>query len=294
MILIFISDTPRDKLQFNAGLIPGQIADIRGDHITGSGRINMLHATLHLEEANFLKPDFNVNSGEIEAVLEKIENSIETYLQGLKEIAKQWADIDSKELAHLTEISKALPNSAPVKQYYTSELDKIKDEFLEDKSLKELLEVLNNTFGAAVKSVIEIIDIITDLVNSIVHSLQVTISGIVETIEKDVLPPIKELADKVAGITGEIAKNLLEILSAYLVTISKLIEKYQPQFKEIAAIFGEIGQDIARFIQNAYLQSVEIILNLVDKVYNELKALPIYNEIKAQYDEVRNQKTMKF
>lgn len=231
-----------------------------------------------------------MNSAEIEGVLEKVENAIAKYLQGLKELAKEWADIDTKELAHLTELSKALPNSGPIKQYYTSELDKIKDEFMEDKSLKELLEVLNNTFGAAVKSAIEIIDIVTNLVNSVIHSLQVMISGIVETIEKDVLPPLKELADKLAGVTGEIARNLLEILSAYLVTISKLIEKYQPQFKEIAAIFGEIGQDIARFIQNAYLQSVEIIVNLVDKVYNELKALPIYNEIKAQYDEVRNSK----
>lgn len=282
----FISDNPKEKLQVSAGLIPGQIADVRGDRVKGSGKTNLFHATVHLDETNFLKPDFNINSKEIEDLIRLIEHSSTIYLDGLKKLGKDWADIDTKELAHLTEILKALPNPGSIKQYYASELEKIKSEFLEDKSIKELLEVLNNTFGAAFKSLLEITDELTKYFNAIVHSLQVTISGVVETIEKDVIPPIKELTDKLAVVFSDITKSALEIVSAYLATISQLIEKYQPQFKELAALFGEVGQDIARFIQNAYLQTAEIILGLGDKLYHELRALPIVEELKAQFEEV--------
>lgn len=273
-------------MQFNAGLIPTQIADIRSDHITAAGKVNLFHATVHLEEANFLKPDFNVNSKEIEAVIEKAEKQFTNYIIGLKEKGKEWADINTRELAQLGQIIKALPNPIPIKEYYTSELNKIKDEFLEDNSIKEILRILNNTFGVVIQSTVEILNILTDLVNSVTHSLQELYFGVVEAIEKELVPPIKELADRVTGIISEITKSALEILSAYMAILSQLFEKYQPQFREIAAIFGEIGQDIARFIQNAYLQSAEILAELVEKVYNELKAIPLYEELKAQYNEV--------
>lgn len=282
-----VKDTPKNKLQFNAGLIPAQIADIRSDHVTGAGKVNLFHATVRLDEANFLKPDFNVNSKEIDSVLEKGKTEFFNYINILRKKESEWRDIASKELAHLTEVSKALPNIKPVKEYYTSELDKIKGEFLEEKSIKEIVDALSNTFGAIFNSVVDIVNEITKYVSAIVQSLQTTLAGIIETIEKELLPPIKELADKVGVVITDIAKSVLEIVSAYLSTISQLIEKYQPQFKQIAAIFGEIGQDVARFIQNAYMHTVEILLNFVDKVYNEIKALPIYDELKTQYDEVR-------
>lgn len=233
-----------------------------------------------------MKPDFNANSKEIEAVIEKIERQCTTYINGLKEKGKEWADVNTKEIGQLGELIKALPNPTPIREYYNSELNKIKDEFLEDNSIKEVLKVLHDTFGVLIQSTVEILEELTRLVNSVGYSLQNLYTGILETIEKELVPPFKDLADKLVKLITEITRSSLEILSEYLAIFSQLIEKYQPQFKEIGAIFGEIGQDIARFIQNAYLQTSEILAELVEKVYNELKALPLYDELKAQYDEV--------
>lgn len=245
--------------------------------------MNLFHATVRLDEANFLKPDYNVNSKEIETVLAKIQKDFFSYVDGLREKGKEWSQFETQ---HLAEISKALPNTHSIKEYYSSEINKIKDEALEDKSIKEIVDVLTSTFGTVFNTIIEIINDISITANAIADSLRTTLTGIIDIVEKDLIPPIRELADRLATVTTEITRSVLEIISAYLATISQLIEKYQPQFKEISAIFGEIGKDIGRFIQNAYLQSAEIVINLFNKIYNEIKALPLYDELKAQYEEV--------
>lgn len=286
LITFLISDTPKRKLQFNAGFIPGQIADIRTDHITESGKVNLFQATVKLDEANFLKPDYNVNSKEIEGTLDKFNTEFTKFVEGVRKKGTDWAEIEAKERANLNEITKGLPNSKPIREYYSSEWTKVKEEFLEDKSLREVLDVLNKSFGVVLNSVIEIIEIFRETTSSILKTIQVTLTSILDTIHTHLIPPIKDIAEKLATIAAEISKSILEIFSGLLATMGKLIEKYQPQFKEIAAMFGELGQDIARFIQNAYSQTFEILARVFDKIYNELKAFPLFEGLKAQYDEV--------
>lgn len=288
---MFLVDTPKNKLQFNAGLIPGQIADIRSDHITGSAKVNLFHTTVRLDEANFLKPDYNVNSKEIETILGKLKTLFSKYIEGLLQKEKEWENIDAKQLVHLQEISKALPNSQPIKQYYNSELEKIRTEITQDDSIKPLVNLINRSSAEIANSVIELLDAITQYTQALSHSLQTAFAGVINTIEHDVIPLIKQIGDTATITASEITKSCIEILSAYLSLFNQFAEKYQPQIKEIAAIFGEIGQEIGRFIQSAYLQSVEIVYHFVDKMYNELKTSAVYEELKVHYDEVQSHST---
>lgn len=277
---------PREKLQFNAGLIPGQIADVRSDHITPSGKVNLYQASIKLDDANFLKPDYSVNSKEIEAVLEKTKNYVFKFVSGLQNVGKEFANDIRKEFVQIGEVTKAgAPNLQPLKEYYVSELQKIKEELLQDKSIKELVDAFKNVFGTIIQSVSEIFSKFSELVQSIVESVQRAFIGVFETIQNELLPQMKDLADKLIAVASDIVKSAVEIVAGYLAIISQLIEKYQPEIKQIASIFGELGQDVGRFIQKSYRQVSEIIAEVAKKIYDELKALPIFEELKAHYQE---------
>ncbi|KAJ8984123.1 hypothetical protein NQ317_017333 [Molorchus minor] len=283
-------NTPRDKLQFNAALIPGQIADVRADHITGGGKVNLYQATLKLDDANFFKPDYSINSKEIEKVLNQAKQKFTEYINGLQNVGKTFSDDIRKEVSQLGDLgNRATPNLKPLRDYYTSELRKIKDEILADKSVKELGEILKKVFGAVASSVSEAFSKVSELVEKVAQSVQSAFAGVIESIDKELIPQLKELAERLTEVAADLAKAVIDIAAAYLATVSQLIEKYQPEIKQLAATFGELGQDVARFIQKAYEQIRVILVEQWKNIYNELKALPIFEEIKEQYEEfVRN------
>lgn len=268
-------------------MIPGQIADVRADHVTGSGKVNLFHATLKLDDANFFKPDYSINSKEIEKVLEQGKTKFSAYVNGLQTVGKEWSNDIRKEVIEIGELSKrAAPNLKPLKDYYASELQKIKDEILSDKSVKELGELLKNIFGAIAHSAGEIFSKVSELVETLVHSLQTAFASVIESVDKELIPQLKELAEKLTAIAADISKTIIEISAGYLATISQLIEKYQPEIKQLATVFGELGQDVGRFIQKAYEHVRIILVEQWKSIYNEIQALPIFDELRAHYDEV--------
>ncbi|KAJ8954487.1 hypothetical protein NQ314_007093 [Rhamnusium bicolor] len=286
---LFLPDTPREKVQFNSGLIPGQIADVRADHVIGSGKINLFHATLKLDDANFFKPDYSINSKEIEKVLDQSKQRFTEYVNGIQNLGKEWSNDIRKEVTQLGELSKrSVPNLKPLRDYYTSEIQKIKNEILADKSVKELGELFKKVFGAVAHSVGEIFSKLSELVENISHSFQVAFANVIETIDKELIPQLRDLAEKLTAVAADIAKTVVEIAAGYLATISQLIEKYQPEIKQLAATFGELGQDVARFLQKAYEHVRIILVEQWTRIYNEIKALPVFDEIRAQYEDVSN------
>lgn len=268
-------------------MIPGQVADIRSDRVTGSGKVNLFHATLKLDDANFCKPDYSINSKEIEKVLDQGKTKFSDYVNGLQNVGKEWSNDIRKEVTQIGELSKrAAPNLTPLKEYYTSELQKIKNEILSDKSVKELGEVLKTLFGAIANSFGEIFSKISELVEAVSHSFQSVFANVIETIDKELIPQLKEVAEKLTEVAAELSKTIIEIAAGYLATISQLIEKYQPEIKQLAAVIGELGQDVARFLQKAYEHVSVILVEQWKNIYNEIQALPVFDELKAQYDEV--------
>lgn len=62
-------DTPKNKLQISSGLVLGQIADFRAEIIKGSNKNDLIHASVKLDDANFMKPDFGINIENIQKLL---------------------------------------------------------------------------------------------------------------------------------------------------------------------------------------------------------------------------------
>lgn len=60
---------PEDKIKVSSGFIIGQIADFRIEVIKGGKKNDVAHASIKLDDANFMKPDFDVDTAFIEKTL---------------------------------------------------------------------------------------------------------------------------------------------------------------------------------------------------------------------------------
>lgn len=61
--------TPNNKLQISSGLVFGQIADFRAEVIKGNAKNDLIHASVKLDDANFMKPDFGINVENIQKMV---------------------------------------------------------------------------------------------------------------------------------------------------------------------------------------------------------------------------------
>ncbi|CAG9854324.1 unnamed protein product [Phyllotreta striolata] len=284
---VSFKDTPKEKVVVHAGLIPGQVADVRADHVTGSGKINLFQASLKLDDSHFLQPDYNINSKEIEVVLDKSRAQVQKLLKGLESVGKDINSDIRREASQLTEITKkAAPNLEPLKKYYVSEIQKIKDEILQDKSLQELGELVKTIIFSLADLGSTIVVQAANVLQAVAVAVQKVALGVIESLEKHLIPAFREVADRFANIVGDIINTTVDILATILGTISHVFEKYQPEIKQLVATFGEFSHDIGRFIQKAYEQVRKIVSNLYKKIGDELKGIPVFEELKAQWDDL--------
>ncbi|CAH0549657.1 unnamed protein product [Brassicogethes aeneus] len=280
-------NTPNKKLVLSSGLIPGQIADVRSDLITPGGKVNLFHASLKLDDANFLKPDYGVDSKKIHEVLTNVRGDVSKYVSGMKELQNKWVNTGKKVSNELSEIAKkAVPNMGPVKEYYASELKKLREEVMSDKTIKDLSEFFRSIFGTLTKVMTETFGKFSELVEQISKSIQASFSKVLESIEKELIPQLQKTGQKLLEVVGDILNNFVDVVLGVLVKINEIIEQYQPEIKQLATALSGITQDLGKFVLKAYQNAKTMIVEQWKKIYSEIKALPVFEELKNQYEEL--------
>ncbi|RZC36402.1 apolipophorin, partial [Asbolus verrucosus] len=279
-------DNPNDKLQVNAGFIPGQIADLRADVIKGGSTKELGHVTIKLDDANFLKSDYNVQSKNIEEFLFKpIKSEVEAEGKMLKQLSEQWNKNAEQELNRLGDIiAKATPNLTPLRQYYVGELNKIKEEILADKTIRDISEFLYNIFGAVSQAAGETFAHFSELVENIARSFQNSFGKVIEVIQKELLPKVKELNDKLLYLVVEIVDLATNVVLTIGAKLAQIAEQYRPELQQLATVLGEVSQDVLRAVVRLYEAVRSVIVDQWQQVYNEIKQLPAVEQFRAEYE----------
>lgn len=165
-------------------------------------------------------------------------------------------------------------------------MQKFKNEIIEDKSLLEFGELIKSIIFAVTDVGSIIVVKVAEVVEAVAHAVQTVLVAFIESIEKHIIPAFREVIERITSIVVDIVNTLVDIAATILASISQVVEKYQPEIKQIIATFGELSQDIGRFIQKAYEQVRKIISNLYKKIVEELKAIPVFEELQAQWEDV--------
>lgn len=235
-----------------------------------------------------MKSEHKVDSNAIKAHLEVIKEKLTTYLKGLEATSKEWAEGARKEASSVGEIAKtAVPNLKPLQQYYAKELQEIKQEILNDKSIKELGEVLRKILGSLLAAATELFDKLSKIAEESTAILQNSFNSVIAAVEKELIPHVQELGSKLLSAAKDILGTVLEMALGVVAKASQIIEKYQPELQELASSFGELFQDFGRLIYRIYENSFDNITSFVKRLVSEVKSSRHLEELKIQYEKVR-------
>ncbi|XP_050302966.1 apolipophorins [Anthonomus grandis grandis] len=277
---------PDRKLLFNAGLIPDQIADIRADIQEGGNKQNLFFATVKLDDANFLKSDHKVDSKAIQNVLGKIKERSTKYFEGLEQLGEKWIEEAKKEAQDLNAIAqKATPNMQPLKQFYAKEFEELKQEILNDKSVKELSDAIQKVLGTLISVTTEWFEKLSQFAEETSRILEESFKTVIQSIEKELLPQIKTIVSNLMKEVNSIAQIILDMALNIVGKGAEILEKYQPELQELAGAFRELFKDVGKLIQNIYNNGLESVREIIQRISNELKASPAIEELKAQYEQ---------
>lgn len=181
---------------------------------------------------------------------------------------------------------KAVPNLQPLKQYYAKELEEIKEEILSDKSIKAFGEAVRQTIGATLAAVTQLFEKLSQLLEETSVILENSFKSVVDSIQKELIPHVKELGSKLLQASKESLEIVLNIALGVIAKATQVIEKYQPELQELATSFGELFQDVGKVLYKVYENSYENIRGYVQRIVSEIKASPTLDRLKTEYDQV--------
>lgn len=103
-----------------------------------------------------------------------------------------------------------------------------------------------------------------------------------------VYPQLKESYNKIVNVYISLVDNLTNVSMAYLKALLTLINEHQKELKELAVVASELAQDVAKIVFKAVAQIKKDVEEFVILLKNQMKALPIFDIAKEQYQEILN------
>jgi hypothetical protein len=271
-------------INVNAAFIPGQIADFRADIANN----DLVKASIQLDEANFLKPDYALNFDNMQKlVFEPTKKELDGALKEGKTALEDLAKSGQSMLKHVGEAAKkAAPNMNGVKDYYGGEWQKLVKEIEADPNIQKASEYLQKIFGALAKIVNEVVHKAVELIEQVCNMLKSIIEKFANTWDKEIMPQIRKVAENLYDAVHKILNSISDIVFALISKISAFLDAHQAEFKQLATSISSISQDLGRFITKNYERIRALITENMKKLYEEIKALPIYEELKTRYEMV--------
>lgn len=289
-VLKYSVDYANIKLEVNAGLVLGQIADFRADVESGGAKKELARASVKLDDANFLKSDYFYSSENVQNYL--LNPSREAVKNQIKEVKELLPTVYKEASGELEKLGKTVKDSATnglkIKAYYEQEASRIKEEVLQDKTIKNLSEFLKKIIGAAAEAFTEVLAQFSALVENITKTIQANFAGVVDTFNNDILPKLKQISEKLIKESANLADKFADVFFAYLGKISQFIDDHQAEIKQIATAVNSISEDLVRFLLKSYESVRELLEEQCKLLGAQLKA-PIFEEIKLQYEQLLKQ-----
>lgn len=281
-------DNPSHKLQVSAGLILGQIADFRAEVIKGSAKNDLVHASIKLDDAHFMKPDFGINTDNIQKmVLDPARAEASKAGTELKKLVDDYQKHISMMGNEIAEAARRnAPNLKPMITYYQTELTKLKDELVSDKTIQDVAEFLKKIFGAAAHTISDVFTRFSEVMEKVAQVVQEYSSKFAEFVSKEILPAAKEIGGKVLDLYVAVMKNVYDMVMIYVVKLSEILKEHQGELKQVATVVSEAFQDIGQIVFKALKNVRDEMQHLLQELYEQVKALPIFEELKARYDEM--------
>ena len=147
----------------------------------------------------------------------------------------------------------------------------------------------NKYFGAIIQAIRDSLNQITVRLNELEKEYAEVVSKLEEA-WNTVYPQLKDSYNKIANAYINFIDNVANVSMAYLKTLLTVVNEHQKELKELAIVVSEIAQDIAKIVFKAFAQIKKDIEEFINLLKNQMKALPIFDIAKQQYQDILNLK----
>ncbi|XP_076681659.1 retinoid- and fatty-acid binding glycoprotein apolipophorin isoform X2 [Andrena cerasifolii] len=286
--LQYSKKNPDNKLSVNGQVVLGQLAEVHADAFKDGAKKNLFHILVHLDEKQFLKPDFGYNKENVAQVLDDAKNRHVEVVKKMKDVQEYVMQQVQAEFGDLVEhLKKAQPNLKPLLEYYKTELNKMKDEVSADETIKEIQATLNKYFGAIVAVVTKTMKDVAEGVEKLQKHLNEILSNLKDSV-KEVYPQLKASYDKLFHECMNILDAAAKLANTYLKAVLDLINRHQKELQDLISVVSGITQDFAKIIAKSLEKIKRDLEEFGALLANQLKALPIYEMVKERLEELKN------
>ncbi|CAK9823680.1 unnamed protein product [Anthophora retusa] len=286
-------NNPTTKLSVNGQVVLGQLAEIHMDSFKDNAKKNLFHVLVHLDEKQFLKPDFGYSKENMVEVTDYIKSKNQGREKRLKELYTYVADqVKAEGTDLLDHLKKAQPNLKPLMEYYKGELNKLKNELQADETIKEIQAILNKYLGAIITAITETMVQITEGLTKLQQHLHELISHLKESL-KSLYPQLKKSLDKVLEQAMQILDSAATLGSTYFKAILDLINDHQKEIQDLMSVVSGLTQDFAKIITKGIELIKEDIKEFTDLLANQVKALLACENLKEKLEQLRNWEILK-
>lgn len=101
-----------------------------------------------------------------------------------------------------------------------------------------------------------------------------------------VYPQLKESYNKIANAYINFIDSVANVSMIYLKALLAAINEHQKELKEIAVMASQLAQDVAKIVFKAVAQIRKDVEEFVLLLKNQMKALPIFDNAKEQYQNI--------
>ncbi|GJQ78075.1 hypothetical protein Trydic_g2417 [Trypoxylus dichotomus] len=278
---IFRKANKQKKLQINCGFIPGSIADFRMEVVAPNKKIDLVHGSVKLDESDFGKSDYGVNSNNIQEYLvaptkqlsqEVVKASSDHFTKSLDEAKNEF-----KTVGNLAQSNK--PDYTPIISYYEEAAKAVREEVITDESLKQFIESLDNIVAAVVKVAVDLINSFAKTTEKLIAALHKQSINIAETIEKDILPKAKEVILTITNKVISVFESVSQLCFGLLEEVTKFFDAHQTELKQINSALTKVTQDILQFLNKVKEQLEQATLKELNNISDTLKTLPVVDDV---------------
>ncbi|KAK1130809.1 hypothetical protein K0M31_018919 [Melipona bicolor] len=285
---LYLKDTAKNKVIVNGQTVLGQLAEIHADFLKDGAKKNLFHALVHLDEKQFLKPDFGYSKENVAELLEIVKNNNLERVKKLKEVNEYVLEQVKAEGTDLVEhLKKAQPNMKPLVDYYQGELNKIKKELSADETIKEIQAILNKYLGAIISAITETMKQVAKGVEKLQQQLNELTATLKEAV-KSTYPKLKESYNKIFSHVVDVVDSAVKLANTYLNAVLDLINQHQQEIKDVINVISGVSHDFAKVVLVALEQMKRNVNEFYNLLMNELKALPVYEILKEKLEELKN------
>ncbi|XP_031841889.1 retinoid- and fatty-acid binding glycoprotein apolipophorin [Nomia melanderi] len=285
---MYRQDNPKEKVVVNGQLVLGQLAEVHANMYEDSAKKELFRVLLHLDEKQFLKPDFSYDKENLMKVWKDEEKRA-------SELKKKSSEVGERAMKHLTEetgdltqhLKKAQPNLQPLLDYYQGELKKLEQEISADETVKAIEATLKHYFGGiasvihkAMKSLAESLQQLQKRLNDMLNNLKEE--------WKSVYPVLQTYYQKIFEQFMEILEALAKLGKACLEALLDLINSYQKELQDVMSVISSLTQDLSKTVTKILEKLKGDIDEFTSMLSNQLKALSIYDMAKERYEQLKN------